>query len=311
MKDFLFVSFFLGHEAGHRARRLLAECDLLEVALASPYNRDAWRGKLHFGVSLRLPVEDPRLAPLLRRVRAAGETPFTRLDREHSQQELDSAEWLIVRSATAGLYGGVDYGQSYRFENACPTCGAGAELIPPLIAELGRMGKKDIDHLVYEGHLIVSKRLMLAFQKAGLTGFERGQVRLRRGAPSAQHFWLRITSEFPQLHESTTGYEIEAQCPVCGRAGHYGSATEAEAPRYNRVPIDASDFNRTWEYFGNWQQVRSETHTRPVGGGQGIVVSQRTRRVLQDLEVRRLVWIPMSAAEKRTVRHSRRKRLSN
>jgi hypothetical protein len=35
MRDFLFVSFFLGHGAGDRTRRLLAECELLDVALSS------------------------------------------------------------------------------------------------------------------------------------------------------------------------------------------------------------------------------------------------------------------------------------
>jgi hypothetical protein len=296
MQDFQFVSFFLGHDAGDRARRLLADCELLDVALSSRANRHAWSGDVHFGVSLRLPVEDKRLKALLERLRAAGEEPFTRLDREHSPEELDSADWLILRVATAGLYGGVDYGQSYRFENACGTCGAGAELVPPLVAELGKMGKKDIDHLVYEGHFIVTKRIAAALGRAGLTGIEPTPVQTQRRPPSAHHVWLRITSEFPRLHESTTGYETEAPCTVCGRGGHYGSAKEPEAPRYNPVPADTPDFNRTWEYFGDWRQVRSEMHLRPVGGSQGVVVSQRARRVLQDLRVRRLVWIPMSPA---------------
>jgi hypothetical protein len=297
MQDFLSISFFLGHDAGDRARRLLAECKLLDVAHSSRANRHAWSGDLHFGVSLRLPVEDERLKILLERLRAAGEQPFTRLDREHSPEELDSADWLVMRIATAGLCGGVDYGQSYRFESACPTCGAGAELVPPLIAELGRMGKKEIDHLVYEGHFIVRKGIAAALGRAGLTGIEPTPVQTQRRPPSSDHVWLRITSEFPGLHESTTGYETEAPCPVCGRSGHSGSAKEPEVPRYMTVPADTPDFNQTWEYFGDWRQVRSETHTRPVGGGQGVVVSQRA---LQELKVRRLVWIPMSPAERRT-----------
>jgi hypothetical protein len=296
MQDFLFVSFFLGHDAGDRARRLLAECELLDIALTSRANRHAWSGDVHFGVSLRLPVEDERLNTLLKQLRAAGEEPFTRLDREYSLEELDSADWLIMRIATAGLYGGVDYGQSYRFENACGTCGAGAELVPPLVAELGKMGKKDIDHLVYEGHFIVTKRIATALVKAGITGIEPTPVQTPRRPPSAHHVWLRITSEFPRLDESTTGYETEAPCTVCGRGGHYGSAKKPEVPRYKPVPGATPDFNRTWEYFGDWRQVRSETHSRPVGGSQGVVVSQRVRRVLQGLRVRRLVWIPMSPA---------------
>ncbi len=290
------MSFFLGHDAGDRARRLLVECELLDIALASRTHQHTWSGDVHAGVSLRLPVEDERLNTLLTRLRAAGVTPFTRWDREHSQDELDSADWLMMRIATAGLYGGVDYGQSYRFAIACTTCGAGAEPVPPLIAELGKMGKKEIDHLVYEGHVIVTTRVAAALREAGVTGIEPAPVQTQRRPPSAQHVWLRITSEFPRLHESTTGYETDAPCSACGRGGHGASAKEPEVPRYNPVPAGTPDFNRTWEYFGDWRQVRSETHSRPVGGGQGVVVSQRVRRVLHDLRVRRIVWIPMSPA---------------
>ena len=85
MRDFLFVSFFLGHDAGDRARRLLADCELLDVALSSRANRHAWMGDLHFGVYLRLPVEDERLKILLERLRAAGES--------HSHDWIGNTAW--------------------------------------------------------------------------------------------------------------------------------------------------------------------------------------------------------------------------
>src|SRR5690349_17637057 len=140
MKDFLFVSFFMGHEKGEEADRILRACDLLETAKADRANRHSSLGEIHFGVSLRLPWSDPRLHALLDRLRENGVEPFTRVDREYSAQELDEAEWLILRVATAGLYGGVDFGQAYSFQDACETCGAGADPVPPLIAEIGKMG---------------------------------------------------------------------------------------------------------------------------------------------------------------------------
>lgn len=54
-------------------------------------NRQAWSGDVHVGVSLRLPLEDQRLKTLLDRLRSAGEGPFTRLDREYTPEDLDSA----------------------------------------------------------------------------------------------------------------------------------------------------------------------------------------------------------------------------
>jgi len=81
MKDFLFVPFFLGHHAGREARALLADCGLLEDAISSPLNRHAWQNDIHFGVSLRLPLQDDRLNSLLERLRIDGVKVYTRLDR--------------------------------------------------------------------------------------------------------------------------------------------------------------------------------------------------------------------------------------
>jgi len=290
MQDYLYVSFFLGHKHGEEARRLLRDCGLLELAVADRTNRNSWLGSVHFGVSIRLPIEDARLEALLERLRVRGVVPLTRLDREYEISELDGADWLVMRVATAGLWGGVDYGQAYDFSTACPTCGAGARLTPPLLAELGKLGKKDIDHLVYEGHLIVTGRVVDGLQD--LTGFVAVPVKSPRLPPDARFSWLMIDKEFPPMHSSSAGYTIEGLCPTCGRAGHYRNPREAEVPTYGTIPTGAGDFNHTWEYFGNWRQVRSESHTRPIGGSRGVVVSQRARQTLLRLGVRRLVWVP-------------------
>ena len=205
MQDFLFVSFFLGHHAGEEARALLAEYGLLEIATSSRLNRHAWVGKIHFGVSVRLPLQDERLNLLMERLQNDGVKIYTRLDREYSKLELDSAEWLMMRTATSGLLGGVDYRQTYRFNKACTVCGAGAEPINPLLAELGKMGKKDIDHLMYEGHFITSNRIADAIKNAGLTGVELDPVKSLRSQISDQFFWLRIIGELNQMDPSTTG----------------------------------------------------------------------------------------------------------
>lgn len=294
MQDYLFVSFFLGHDAGDEARRLLRECDLLEQAASERANRHAWRGNQHTGASLRLPADDERLQRLLTRLRARLIVPFTRVDREYSKQELDAAEWLVLRIATAGLYGGVDYSQSYDSANACSTCGAGAVPRSPLIAELGSMGQKDLDHLVFEGHLVASRRLARAVRN--LTGVSVAAVRSRRGVADPRFAWLRITAVLPKMHPSTRGYQTEGLCPTCGRAGHFGNPMEPESVWYDTLPSDTPDFNLTWEYFGDWRQRRHKAQTQSVGGSQGVVVSQRVRQKLLQLKVRRLVWVPVRIA---------------
>lgn len=288
MQDYLFVSFFLGHKEGDAAKRLLADCDLLEV-LEERRNRHAWLGDIHLGVSLRLPKEDARLQRLLTRLAERGVDPFTRIDRTYTAAELDNAEWLELYVATAGLLGGVDYGQSYDRTQACLRCGAGSTPIPPLVADLGRMGKKDLDHLIYEGHLIASKRV--ADGLAGLTGVELAPVRSPRKPPDGRWRWLRIQSELPPM---VSGYKQEHGCILCGRAGHYGDFTEPATPTYAPLPKDLPDFNLTVEYFGDWGQRRDASQAHPVGGARGVVVSQRVRQRLLELKVRRLIWVPVT-----------------
>jgi hypothetical protein len=286
VQDYLFVSFFLGHGRGDDARRLLEGSGLLQDATVGSL------GRFHTGVQLRLPVQDPRLQPLLTELRERGETPFTRLDRVHTRSELDAAEWLRMRVATAGLYGGVDYGQEYDFTRACKTCGAGAVPIAPLLAELGAMGKKRIDHLVYESHLIITTEV--AEGLGDLSGFEIAPVKSPRCPPHDRFAWLKIGASLPRMHSSTTGYKVSDACPTCGRSGHYGDWTAPEAPVYAGLPATVCDFNHTFEYFGDWRQVRNGRDHKPVGGGAGTVVSQRARQTLLKLGARRFVWVPVS-----------------
>lgn len=292
MQDYLFVNFSLDDEEGDETCRLLSDCGLLEAAIGNRSDREAWMSGGDRYISFRLPWNDDRLHALLDRLRSRGIDAFTRLDREFTDHELDRADWLVLRIATAGLYGGADYGQTYRLEAACQTCGAGAEPVSPLIAEIGKMGKKDIDHLVYEGHLIATSRVAKGL--AHLTGIEPAAVRSPRLPPDARFAWLRIVSTFPRMDPSTRGYATEQPCTTCGRSGHFGTFLEAEAPVYDSIPSTASDFNLTFEYFGTWQETRSPKQTRPVGGSRGIIVSQRARKVLKHLRVRRLVWVPVA-----------------
>ena len=56
MRDFLYVSFFLGHDSGDAARDLLRKCALLEHAERRKENRHSWLDDIHLGVSVRLPT---------------------------------------------------------------------------------------------------------------------------------------------------------------------------------------------------------------------------------------------------------------
>jgi len=70
------------------------------------------------------------------------------------------------------------------------------------------------------------------------------------------------------------------------------------SPVYDDVPESAPDFNLTWEYFGDWRQVRNTGNKNLVGGCREVIVSQRVRQMLEQLDVRRLVWVPITISKK-------------
>lgn len=286
MRDFIFLSFFLGHRAGSRARKLLAAHGLLETAKVS------WLGTMHTGVSLRLPADDLRLASLREELQRRKVDAFIRLDREYARSDLDQAPWLLLRVATAGLLGGIDYGQAYDTRKACRTCGAGVVPMAPLLADLGRMGSKDLDHLIYESHLVATARVAKAMMR--FSGVEAVAVRSARRQPDSRFKWLRVTGSFPPMHPATTGIMTEDLCKACGRAGHGCDLMAPEVPTFARLPRSVKDINLTWEYFGNWRQERHPTGTQLVGGGRDVIVSQSVRQELLRLEVRRLKWTPIA-----------------
>lgn len=297
MRDFTFISFFLGHDAGDLCRSLLSEYRLLEVARASKLN-SVWQHGSDGGCMLRLPAGDSRLISLIQSLEEHGVSVFRRHDREFSKKELDAAPWLILRVATAGLLGGVDYDQPYDHSRACPICGAGAQPEPPLIAQITKVGKKMIDHLVYENHLIASRPVVSSLLALALTGLVAEPVRSPRKHPSQTHSWIRIHAAVSLLDASSLGLRREVPCTACERSGHYWSSDSPWVPSLRREP--ASDFSLSWQYFGDWTQNRSPNQVRAVGGAQEIIVSQRARRVLRSARVRFLHWIPIEIVGSQT-----------
>lgn len=55
---------------------------------------------------------------------------------------------------------------------------------PPLLADLGRMGKKKLDMTAHDGHLVISTDLAVAIDEGQLTGVELQPVRRSRSGRS-------------------------------------------------------------------------------------------------------------------------------
>lgn len=162
---------------------------------------------------------------------------------------------------------------------------------PPLLADLGRMGKKKLDMTAHDGHLVISTDLAVAIDEGQLTGVELQPVRRCRSGVDPGYRWLRVTSEWGPMAPSSVFDEDEV-CPECKRSGHYDTYSEVTEFHYSLVPHKAADFNLTWEYFGFWKGP-AKSGRRPVGGMRHVIVSQRVRDCLRRARVRRIGYEPV------------------
>lgn len=204
--------------------------------------------------------------------------------------------WYLLRVRTAGLLGGTNLGQEFDYTDACTMCGAGARPVPPILADLARMGAKQLDVTAHDGMMIVARDLAERFEAVGLTGFKPLPVRGR--SPKAPHDSFRyvaISYVWPRLHESSR-LATEDVCPVCGRAGHFDIHPTGTQPVYSSTPSAATDFGLTWEYFGTWRSP-ARAGRRPVGGQQFVIVSEPARALLSSLHRRHLAFDPVVIRE--------------
>ena len=287
MKDLRHIFFNVGRDGVATARDFVARYAL--AGHAEIVNDGLMAGNCH--VTLR--ATDPRLHLLCEEIQARFEhPPLVRAERTYTDRELEAYEWLLLRVGTAGLMGGINLGQPYDHSHACRECGAGAVPMPPLLADLGRMGKKHLDSTMDDGHIVVSQHLAGRIQALGLTGVEIHLVQRRRGKePDSAYRWLQITVEWPPLSAGARIHRGKL-CPHCGRSGHFDLYDEATELRYAEAPATASDWNLTWEYFGEWRLPAATIQER-VGGARCVIVSQRTRGLLRDERVRRLRFEPV------------------
>ena len=286
MRDYKHLTFNLGAEELEAARALLTRHGLLTEAALQP------EGHPLAGLcTVTLLADDPRLALLADELESLGDAPMVRAERRYTKKELDTADWLLLRVATARQLAD-DLAQPHQRDLACPECGAGAEPIPPLRAHLRLMGKRELDQTAHAGHVIVSARLAALMEREGLTGAEyRSVSRSSNSPPNPDYRWLQVVSTFPPL-DATARVGRQKQCSVCGRAGHFDLVAEPTELRFSTLPPKPADWNRTWEHFGEWRLPPERRHEQ-VGGAPDLIVSQRVRQLLSRERVSRLHFEPV------------------
>jgi hypothetical protein len=206
---------------------------------------------------------------------------------------MSSLDLSVLRIRTAGLLATINLGQIYDHTNACPTCGVGARPLPPLIAELTRMGKKIVDYTAHDGLLITTRGFADALIAAGLTGFTVQAARSRGSErPHPAFVWLDVTAEWPPLAPGSQ-LDREDPCPRCRRAGHFDVPGGRTRFVTRAVPDAPCDFNVTWEYFGVWRTAMTAGKRSPVGGARCFIVSAKARELFVAHKVRHVSFEPL------------------
>lgn len=196
--------------------------------------------------------------------------------------------WFRIVVRTAGLLGTLNLNQPFDFHNACSVCGAGATPIDPLFINATLMGKKALDATAHDQRIVVKRELADHLRELGLSGFHARPVAHKtqtRWMIDHRFVWLDPTFEWPPF-DPTSIVAREDQCPECHRSGHFDSVIPPTSICYSTVPMDAADFGATHEYYGTWRVPGKLTPN--IGGGRLTIVSDRFRKALLAMKVKRV-----------------------
>lgn len=288
MKEFVVVIWNLEGKGGSRAAiKMLTKCDLRTVAQQESdkiYDQgtDEWVKGGSFG-SVRLAKGDPRLKLLLAELKLLREKPITRIERVYSRAERESSPWATWSSSTTMVTAGRHQEQAWDLADACPTCGAGAVPVPPLIVKFEAKKTAGLCAATPFGLLLMTSTVGNALKRARLTGFELEGVRTAKSkTPDATYRWFRITSTWPRYSKRSVVRVVDT-CPACDRPGRFSTHEAPPEIHYGKPPHTAMDFNLTFEQWGNWKRRDGSS---PRGAEPLLILSQRARAALANAGVK-------------------------
>ena len=215
-----------------------------------------------------------------------------------------SAAWImnafyLFTSRTVGICGPFNLEeQVYDYNEACPTCGKGAEPVEPLLVDLTEMRGRHLRFTGYDGFLIVSKSIAEKLASSKLTGFSIETVtHYKKTTPSTDYCWVKIKAPFPSFMLLTSQVNRSDLCPQCQHSGYCDILQSATVLHYPNGLLLEQDFYYTQEKWGIWNVSPEHTAHPKIGGAQRILVSEQARHFLSSLSVKRLRFQPVQFVE--------------
>lgn len=235
-----------------------------------------------------LPMEDPRvnfIGDLDREFSKRGKAFFFgwSILRHYTRRELAAAEVLQLLIRSIFEPPGEMCGTEYDDAAACPRCGAGAPQLTELHLDVRRIPKNKDLAVSIAGEIVLSARLVKAFQEHGITGAEYRPVRHKTGALSEGWYQLVIISQPVDIVLPTRmgrgPFDLDEggrfRCPL----KHVAGLNRLSELWVSRTGHDGSDWVRTRQFVGMRRGV-----LRPE---EQLLISPRLYQLLVELKAKR------------------------
>jgi hypothetical protein len=241
---------------------------------------------------LVLDAKDPRvqlIGSIYRELRQQGRVFVTSWDvqRKYTQEERDAADLFHLQIGASVQPVGESCGTEYDDAAACPHCGGGAPQRTELRLDTRKLPRgKDIARTLADVEVVVSARLVEAFQKQGLKGARFLPIR-GRGGRSAIDSWFQLDVASrplgiaPQTRFGINLFDAdekgEYRCPE----GHVLGLNLLSELFVKREDWDGSDLCATKQWVGMRSRNGGVFRPYPL-----LLISQRMRRLLTDLKAK-------------------------
>ncbi|WP_375771154.1 hypothetical protein NR798_09725 [Archangium gephyra] len=238
---------------------------------------------------VRLPMEDERvqlIGELDGEFQRAGGSFFMgwHITRHYTAEEIQSAEVFNLNLHSVFEPCGEMCGTEYDESSACPHCGAGSRQATALRLEPETIPRRNMSRTI-AGEIIMSSRLVRAFQAHGITGASFLPVRDTSGRVLENWHQLVVTSApvdvVPPTQANNGPFDLDVNGDYRCPQGHVLGLNLISELWLKKDSHDGSDLARTRQLFGPRMGVL-RPHPK-------LLISPRLFRLLRELKVGRLI----------------------
>lgn len=248
-------------------------------------------------VRIELDETDERVPKVLALLQQHGVEFKSFLYDEYSEEDRQQAKLLWMwPEIDARFQAGAGWGTKYDLTNACPNCHTGARQISPLYVDHDSLEviRKHRALMANSGDIILDGGMRKKLVDAGITGISFGDVRARhenKKWSEVARDQILIEHVLPPMRGDLKPEDEQQLCKVCRRGGR---RLVTEIPYRQEDLVDIKDFNRTWEWFGDFGLaadghyfVLPDPHT---------FVTPKVMNIFNKAGVKAFSWIPVNVA---------------